>query len=401
LICYQKIQKIFLKSGKNYFKLKILISPTFLITKKYLTNFFDNFLINYLKLKKSHKIELINGELNHYGEISKIIGSDNVFYLDEIHPIYIKKYCSDYFKNNKNYKLIESYPSNFNYEKQNYTTLKEVLNKNIKFDFAIFSVKSFDKNFEIIEYLKSINTIVIMFDKLDDPNIYFKEKNYKITKNYKYNFDLIFKQDIPLWNKEKNVFPIAPIPSVVKNLKEKDNITENKSNYFYFSGDYRKNITRKDRFDIIEFLKKEFDNSFVNLTSHRKIFLSKQKQDKLLFNAKINISPSGKVWDSYRHCELINYGSPILIPKPNCKTASGEFKDMENCIMYETQNHNNDFELVDKVNLKKKIEAVLRSAKTRKYMYENYFNLVTNYHSRYKRSEYIINILKNFHKING
>jgi len=398
LVYCQKIQKNFLKSGKHYFKLKILISPSFLITKKYLTSLFDNFLINFLKIKKSHKIELVNGELNHYGEISKILGSDNVFYLDEIHPIYVKDYCSEYFKNSENYQLIESYPSNFNYEKQNYITLDEVLKKKIKFDFAIFSIKSFNQNFEIVKYLQSINTKVIMFDKLDDPNIYFKGRNFKISENYKYNFDLIFKQDIPLWNNEENVFPIAPIPSIIKNLNERDIKIKNKSNNFYFVGDYRRNITRKDRFDIIEFIKKEFDNYFVNLTTDRKVFLSKQRQDDLLFNTKINISPSGKVWDSYRHCELVNFGSPILIPKPNCKTAPGEFKDMENCIIYETQEINNNFELIDQINLKKKIEIVLRSVETRKKIYENYYNLIVNYHSRYMRSKYIVNTLKKHFK---
>ena len=107
--------------------MKILISPTFLVTKKYLTSFTDNILINLLKLKKSHKIELINGELNHYGEISKILGKDNVFFLDELHPIYIKEFCTNYFNNKNNQKLIESYPSNFNFDKQKYISLKEII----------------------------------------------------------------------------------------------------------------------------------------------------------------------------------------------------------------------------------------------------------------------------------
>jgi hypothetical protein len=69
-----------------------------LLTKKYLTNFFENFLINILKIKKSYKIELVNRELNHYGKIYKTLGSENVFYLDEIYPICIKDYCTEYFK---------------------------------------------------------------------------------------------------------------------------------------------------------------------------------------------------------------------------------------------------------------------------------------------------------------
>ena len=376
--------------------MKILISPTFLVTKKYLTSFTDNILINLLKLKKSHKIELINGELNHYGEISKILGKDNVFYLDEIHPIYLKDYCINYFRDKNNQKLIESYPSNFNFDIQKYISIEDVLEKKQRFDFAIFSVKSFEKNFKIIDFLKSINTKIAMFDKLDDQEIYFKDENFKISDKYRFNYDLIFKQDIPLNNSESNVYPIAPIPCLLKKkiVSEKEN--NNKNYNFYFSGDYRKNVTRKDRLDIAEFVKKEFNKSSINITTGRRSFISKKEQENILNSSKINISPSGKVWDSYRHCELANYGSPILIPKSNCKTAPGEFKDMENCILYETKKINNDYEITDYNKLKIKIKIILEDDDIRAKIFNNYFSLIKNYHTRYKRSEYIVSILRNF-----
>lgn len=376
--------------------MKILISPTFLITKKYLTSFTDNILINLLKLKKSHKIELINGELNHYGEISKILGKDKVFFLDELHPIYIKELCTNYFKNKNNQKLIESYPSNFNFDKQKYINLKEIIKKKIKFDFAIFSAKSFEENYKIINFLKSNKTKIVMFDKLDDQEIYFKDKNFKIADNYKFKYDIIFKQDIPIYNTESNVFPIAPIPCVLQSNYSNKNNNNFKSYNFYFSGDYRKNITRKDRFDIIEFIKKEFSQSSINITTGRKSFFSKNDQDTFLNKSKINISPSGKVWDSYRHCELANYNSPILLPKSNCKVVPGEFEDMKNCIIYETEIINNEFVITNLDNLREKISSVLKDDFIRKQLFDNYLNLIKNYHTRYKRSEYIVNILKNF-----
>ncbi len=378
--------------------MKILISPTFLVTKKYLTSFTDNILINLLKLKKSHKIELINGELNHYGEISKILGKDNVFFLDELHPIYIKEFCTNYFNNKNNQKLIESYPSNFNFDKQKYISLKEIIKTKMKFDFAIFSTKSFEENYKIINFLKSNKTKIVMFDKLDDQEIYFKDRNFKIADNYKFKYDLIFKQDIPIYNTESNVFPIAPIPCVLQSNYSNKDPNNIKSYNFYFSGDYRKNITRKDRFDIIEFIKKEFNQSSINITTGRKSFFSKKDQDIFLNNSKINISPSGKVWDSYRHCELANYPAPILLPKSNCKLVPGEFEDMKNCIIYDTEIINDEFVIINLDNLREKISTVLKDDFIRNQIFENYFNLIQNYHTRYKRSEYIVNILKNFEK---
>tara|TARA_X000000950_G_C13894680_1_gene652352 strand:- start:592 stop:1740 length:1149 start_codon:yes stop_codon:yes gene_type:complete len=381
--------------------LKILISPTFLITKKYLTKFFENIIVNKLKLKKSHKIELINGELNHYGEITNILGKENVFFTDEIHPIYIKELSNHYLNDTQNIKLVEAYPSNFNFDQPSYITNKEVYNNKIFFDFAIFSIKSFEKNYELISFLKKNKTTVVLFDKLDDLQIYFKGNNYEISKSYNHKYDIIFKQDIPSTNTEQNVFPIAPIPSII-HKKNYENINKKlQTKNFYFSGDYRKNQTRKDRFDIVNFINKEFENNVLNLTIGRKVFFSKVEQDNNLINSKINISASGKVWDSYRHCELANFYSPILLPNPDCKTAPGKFEDMKNCIIYETEKIENDFILKNTKSLKEKLEFLINNKTAREKMYQNYFELIQNFHTRKKRASYILYILKNYKKNNN
>ena len=381
--------------------MKILISPTFLITKKYLTSFINDLLINKLGVKKSHEVELINGELNHYGEITNILGKENVYFTDEIHPIYIKNLSYEYLQNKKNLNLVEGYPSNFNFDQPNYISKENIYNNKYFFDFAIFSIKSFEKNYELISYLKKKKTKLVLFDKLDDMEIYFKDKDFKISNSYQYNYDIIFKQDIPILNNEKNVYPIAPVPSVIqkKFFGNNDNIVQNKN--FYFSGDYRKNQTRKDRLDVVNFIDREFKNNVLSLTTGRRVFLTKNEQDINLINSKINISASGKVWDSYRHCELANYNSPILIPNANCKTAPGNFEDMKNCIIYETQKITNDFVLKNETDLKEKLNFILNNDLERKKIYENYFELIQNFHTRKKRAKYIIDILKKYSKDNN
>ena len=339
---------------------------------------------------------MINGELNHYGEIGKIIGKDNLFFLDELHPIYIGEGKSLYGNHKKNIKLVESYPSNFGFDKPNYIQLKEVLKNKVKFDFAIFSYKSYEENYKLIPFLKSQKTKVVMFDKNDDQAIFFDKEKLQIRKKYKLDFDIILKQDIPLENKEINVYPIAPIPCVI----DENKINLKKSYYdsseitFFFSGDYRKNQTRKDRLDLVNYINNNFSNHILNLTTRRSKFFSKNEQDRYLYTSKVNISASGKVWDSYRHCELVNYGAPILIPKPDVKTATGEFIDMKNCIIYDTDKTENDYILKNAKELKLKLNEVINNKKIRSEIYENYYSLIKNYHSRIKRSEYIVNIFK-------
>ena len=69
---------------------------------------------------------------------------------------------------------------------------------------------------------------------------------------------------------------------------------------------------------------------------------------------------------------------------------------MKNCIIYETEIINNEFVITNLDNLREKISSVLKDDFIRKQLFDNYLNLIKNYHTRYKRSEYIVNILKNF-----
>jgi len=164
---------------------------------------------------------------------------------------------------------------------------------------------------------------------------------------------------------------------------------------FYFSGDYRKDVTRLDRLKIINFIKQNWNNNIINITTNRKSFINKIQNDENILASKINISPAGKVWDSYRHCEFANYSSPILLPKPNCKTVKDDFKDMENCILYDI-NYQSELCITNQKELKEKLFEVLLNEKLRNKIYESYFDLISNNHTRIKRSEYIISVLKKF-----
>ena len=71
--------------------MNILISPSYLVTKKFLMGAFNSFFIDFLKIKNTHQVKHLNGELNHYGEITSINGKNKTFFLDEVHPIYLQK----------------------------------------------------------------------------------------------------------------------------------------------------------------------------------------------------------------------------------------------------------------------------------------------------------------------
>ena len=372
--------------------MNLLIVPNkFLVRKK---NFKENFkkFFNFNFNLNFNLNFMINGELNYYGEISNINGFENTKYLGEIDDLYFINY-KKYYKKNISY--IENYPSNFNFDRLNQVN-HFYINKKIKeFDAILFSYQAEKKNFYLLDLFKKNKKKVFIFDKSDDPEVYFnKEPNlYRdINKN---SFDGYFKQDYPTNLNKKNTYPIAPIPCLLKNRK-----LNFKKNYtFSFIGYFEKNIIRQDRRDLCELLKKNFKDTKIilhyknNLKRNKEDNLKKEEMDKMLNETLINLSPSGKVWCSYRHSELSNFTSPILMPKPYCKTSGDDFIDLKNCIQYDIKIENNDIILTNQSELVEKLKYLLDNPNLLTKIYSEYKMLIENNHTRKKKAEYILKII--------
>ena len=370
--------------------MKILISPSIVLQTEYHYNRFQRIVKKITNFNFQTDIKSCNGELNHYGEISKIIGKNNVFFLNDIHKAYFGKEKSKKFNS-----LLERYPSNFFYQEPNFINYNQIKSENIHFDFFLISIQSSEQSFIFAKELKNKGVKIGLFDKVDDNDIYFNKESYLKKINYEF-YDVVFKQDLPHTLNLKNIFPIAPVPSTIKSIDNTKNLGV-KNIATSFVGDYRKNITRGDRKELVEFFEKNYPNDtyirFNKKEYHKKSFL-----DELNFQSLFNLSPSGKVWDSYRHCELVNYGRPILLPEPDCKIAPGSFKDMYNCIFYKTEYKNGDYKIKDLKYLKNKINLIMSDNKLRNSIYENYYDLIAGNHTRERRSAYLIKIMESIIK---
>ena len=115
---------------------------------------------------------------------------------------------------------------------------------------------------------------------------------------------------------------------------------------------------------------------------------------KFAINTNINLSPGGRVWCSYRHTDLANFRKPIILPKPNCKTAPGKFIDGENSIMYDTINRDKNVFLKLNPSLKEKVDFYLKNNNKRNLIGKNYFELIAKYHTTHKRAKYLLEVIK-------
>ena len=85
---------------------------------------------------------------------------------------------------------------------------------------------------------------------------------------------------------------------------------------------------------------------------------------KILVSTKINLLHQDL--DSYRHTELVNYGSPILLQKMilNCK----EWIDLHDCIIYETKFFEGKWKIINTDELIKKLNYVLNETTFKIYI---------------------------------
>ncbi len=371
--------------------MKILIFPTSLLIRSnkiflfHLMYFFLRAILKLFGINLMAKNLFLSGDLNHYGEIIRIVGPKNVFFCPNLSPIYYNKFYKIFpFIQNDNY------PSNFDFLKPSFISFEKAQKNLNKFDVILSSIRCSKKAKNILNKRKKFKNIHCVFDRFDHEEVYFDIKT--IFRNFEENqFDIYFKQDIPIDYKNKKIFPISPLP--VK--KVKSGIVEEEKIYpFSFVGHYQKSHTRDDRFELIELIRKHFPTSKLIYSEDRKHQINNKDLNKILLSTKINLSPSGRIWDSYRHTELVNYGSPILIPKNDSKICGEEWLDLYNCIIYETKFSNGKWKIINTDQLIKKLNYVLNDKNLQKSIYDNYRKKVIKEHTQKIRSEYILSIMK-------
>jgi hypothetical protein len=376
---------------------KYLIIPSIITTYPYYYrtfryfNFFFKNIIKIFNIRPSNVKIIPNGEMNYYGRLFSILKKDQLNVLGDIHEIYFSKNIKKY----KNIVDIEKYSQCFGFDRP-YIVDEHFVNNNIdSYDCVLISNMSFQRYFELIKKFKEKKKIVAIFDQQDDPEVY-RDPKKKINRNIeKKYFDIYFKQDLPLYCRKKYFFPVCPMPARNFEIKKKNKTLKYD---FSFFGDTKKR-TNADRNILCELIKNNFKNSYINLRNVDKAFSkkkvhSKNEMERILNSTKINMSPSGVTWNSYRHADLAKYKRPILLAKPNIKIIGNNYINGVNCLMYDRIRWKNNYKIIKKKALLKKIKLIINNKLSLKKLAKNYISLVKKFHTDEKRALQILEVLK-------
>ncbi len=367
---------------------KILIVPS----NKTIQPIKNGAIINLLKIARNIKLKLnpsyfvYDGEMLFYSDIPKILGEKNVFVLDKYHPYLLSKKIPY----NCPYPAFTSAPQTV------FISKEEVNNIINEVDVVLVSTRAGNRGKLVIEEARRREIPIALIDFHDHDEIFtstsFEKDCFRGFVKGK-DFNIYFKKDIPLGHKSDILFPLSPLPVRADSFKTL--IMEKDIDIFY-SGRSRTDLCQPDRGESIDIIKKNFKNLKILEHETRKTFPTRKKYWEYISRSNISISPSGRVWDSYRHCEIgLANKTALVAPRPYVETVGPALRDGVNSILYDIEVINGRAHLINKGEFVSKLKYYLNSPIELENLANKWTNDVKQGHTVYARSKYIIKTIEN------
>lgn len=369
-------------------KTKIILFPHACLNKyfNYRNSKLYYFIWNKLKIKK--KSLTFNAEATYLN--SMIAAEIKCYSPIQFQPYLFKNKLDEFYHIKEVHRYFDFIPKD-NSKHLKIINEREILKLNFlkKIDVAVFSAHCDPKFKKFIKIFKHFNIPICLIDIKDDQTVYkFNEKETKLYFKKKYNefkSDITLVKDIKKDFKLKKYYPLNICPITRIDKLKFDMISKYD---FSFIGNCRpKHMT--DRIEIVRLLKQNYKNSYFKVYEQiQDLELTKNEQDTIFKQSKILISPSGIIYDSYRHAGLYKFKKPVLMPRPLIKTTGAKFKDMINCIFYDVKIVNGKTKLINKKKLIKKLNHVLKNEDIQKKIGQNYYKFILRHHTSDARIEF-------------
>ena len=363
---------------------KILIVPARTLVDKESQSSAAAFFVNGARFLKRNMLGLTtsvyDGELQFYADMPEILGRNNVYlfgsYLPHFYSRKIPAECA--------------YPSCHGIPYPTCATAKELKSILKEVDAVLISTRADKGHRELVGQLAQKNDIPIaMIDFKDHYSIFgVRASEEEICRGFKKgsDYELYFKKDLPLGQRSDAIFPLAPVPVRLESYRFSD---LPKDTDIFYSGKMRAKGTG-DRGDIVNLVKNNFPRSIVFEHADRSTFLSLKDYLDYMSRAKIALSPSGVVWDSFRHCEVgLAPKTLLLAPRPYMEVVGPFLEDGVNAILYETEFREGKYYLTRTGELVEKIKHYLDNDAERERVANQWVADVRDGHTGVARSKYI------------
>ncbi len=344
-------------------------------------------IVKYLKTRLSKSRPLYDGEMQFYDDMPVVLGKENTFVFGE----YQRQYFSETVPDDCPYPSCCKTPEpRFVSQGELEYVIKEV-------DALLVSTRAGQRGTIAIEKAKASDVPVAIIDFQDH------ESNYGSSDIKKElcrgfipgkQFDLYFKKDLPLGYWTETILPLCPIPVRPESYEFREVVQEVD---IFYSGRKRMERCQPERSEVVDFVRENIDNTLILEHDSRSSFKSTREYCNYLSKCKIALSPSGRVWDSFRHCEVgLTKTAVLLTPKPYVETVGPYLEDDKNAILYDVELVDGRYHLKDSNALAEKIRYYLNNTGELDKIQNAWNKDVLSGHTIAARSQYIIESMGKF-----
>lgn len=344
-----------------------------------------------LKIAKGLKSKIRSGQLQYdgemqfYGDMPAILGKDNVYVFGPFNKHYFSRAVADQCP----------YPSCCKTPEPTFVSADELDSVLRQVDALLVSTRAGQRAEVVVQKARAKSVPVAIIDFADHESNYGSEDIAKeICRGFIYgkDFDLYFKKDLPLGYKTETILPLCPIP-IRPQSYEFGGFTKEVD--IFYSGRKRTEQCQPERREAVEFVRENFNNSLILEHDIRDSFMSIRKYWANLDKSKIALSPSGRVWDSFRYCEVALTGTTALLaPKPYVETVGPYLEDGKNAILYDAEIKDGRYHLKQSDALVEKIRFYLNNSQKLQKITKAWNQDVLTSHTITARSRYIVECLQ-------
>jgi len=337
------------------------------------------------RVLKPPQFQPYDAEMLLYGDLPIILGANNVFVYSNYQKQYFHKKISTYC----------AYPSCCKTPHPTFITKQEIPDLLNLVDIVLVSSRSTSRGDHVIKEAKKRDLPVIIIDIQDHESLYGStDVKQEMTRGFikGRDFDLYFKKELLLDFMDDTFFPLAPTPVRPNSY---DFPVLKKENDVFYTGRKRDERCQLDRSQSVRLIKDNFNNCMIWEHDSRSTFLPTRDYWANISKSRITLSPSGRSWDSFRHCEVGLTGSTTLLaPKPYIETVGPPLKDNENAILYDTKFLNGRSHLTNESDFIDKVKYYLDNPGECAKMGRAWNQDVLSSHTILARSHYIIDTIE-------
>tara|TARA_Y100001963_G_scaffold154424_1_gene243175 strand:- start:629 stop:1702 length:1074 start_codon:yes stop_codon:yes gene_type:complete len=332
---------------------------------------------------------LYSGEFIFYSDIPKVLGKENTYVYGTYSRHLTKGIPNDC-----------PYPSCHNAPVPTFVDNSNVDDILSSVDVVLISVLAKERGDYITKQARKSNKPIVLFDFPDHETNYGSDdvsKKLCYGKKLGDDYDLYFKKDLPLGYSTEFILPIAPVPVRPESFNFKQ--LEKKHSIFYSGRGHGATSHpgyQKDRKQTVNLIKGSgIKNIKFALHGTNASFMSTRDYWDNMSKSMLCLSPSGRVWDSFRHTETgLLTDTGLIAPKPWTHTTGPELKDGVNSILYDTELVGNKYSLVNENELLEKIKYYLDNPSECHRIAKKWSEDVHSGHTIYARSKYIIETIE-------